>query len=66
MHRAALEAGQYDSELWGGHFERVQILTVSELLDGKKPNVPKFLPGYQKAARIAAELGEQQELQFGQ
>ena len=64
MKRAALEAGQYESELWGGRYERVQILTVAELLGGKKPNIPKFLPGYQKAIRIAAEQGEQQEL-FG-
>jgi len=31
---------------------------------GKKPNVPKFLAAYQKAAKIAAAAGEQQEL-FG-
>ena len=65
MRRAALEAGEYESELWGGRFPKLQILTVAELLDGKKPNVPKFLPGYQKAARIAAEQGEQQSLGFG-
>lgn len=65
MRRAALEAGQYESDLWGGRYERIQILTVTDLLDGKKPNVPKFLPGYQKAARIAAEQGEQQSLGLG-
>jgi site-specific DNA-methyltransferase (adenine-specific) len=64
MKRAAVEAGQYESELWGGMYERLQILTVEELLAGKKPNVPKFLAAYQKAARIAAAAGEQQEL-FG-
>jgi hypothetical protein len=50
--------------LWGGNYERLQILTVSELLAAKKPNVPKFLPVYQKAAKIAAAAGEQQEM-FG-
>jgi hypothetical protein len=30
----------------------------------QKPNVPKFLPAYQKAAKITAAAGEQQEL-FG-
>ena len=62
MERAALEAGQYASELWGAKFDRIQILTVAELLAGKKPNVPKFMPAYQKAARIAAEAGQQQAL----
>ena len=64
MKRAAVEAGQYESQLWGGKYERVQILTVSQLLAGEKPTVPKFLPAYQKAARIAEAAGEQQEL-FG-
>ncbi len=63
MKRAALESGGYESELWGGTYDRVQIMTVAELLDGKKPNVPKFLPGYQKAARIHPDV-DQQEL-FG-
>ena len=62
MRRAALEAGQYESELWGGRYPSVQILTIAELLAGAKPNIPKFLPGYQRALRVAAELGEQQEL----
>jgi DNA modification methylase len=64
MRRAATEAGSYESELWGGRYDKLQIVTIAELLDGQRPNVPKFLPGYQKATRIAAELGEQQEL-FG-
>ena len=36
---AELESGQYTSELWGGTYDRVQIMTVAELLEGKKPNV---------------------------
>lgn len=63
MRRAALESGKYESELWGGSYERVQIMTIAELLEGKKPNVPKFLPGYQKAECILPNV-DQQEL-FG-
>ena len=59
MQRAALEAGQYESDLWGGKYDRLQILTVEELLAGKKPNVPKFLPGYQKAAKIQPTADQQ-------
>jgi hypothetical protein len=62
MRQLAVNAGTYDSELWGGTYEKVQILTISELLATKKPDVPKFLPAYQKAAKIAAQAGEQQEL----
>jgi site-specific DNA-methyltransferase (adenine-specific) len=62
MRKLAINAGRYESQLWGGSYERIQILTVGELLAGKKPDVPKFLPAYQKAAKIAAAAGEQQEL----
>lgn len=62
MRRAAVEAGNYESELWGGAYPRVQILTVSDLLAGVKPNVPKFLPGYQRALRVASQQGDQREL----
>jgi DNA modification methylase len=65
MRRAALESGQYESELWGGSYERVQILTIAELLEGKKPNVPKFLPGYQKAARIQPDIDQQKLFDVG-
>jgi hypothetical protein len=64
MKLLAVNAGRYESELWGGTYERIQILTVADLLAGKKPDVPKFLPAYQKAAKIAAAAGEQQVL-FG-
>ena len=62
MRKLAVNAGTYTSELWGGSYERIQIMSIGELLAGKKPNVPKFLPAYQKAAKIAAAAGEQQEL----
>lgn len=62
VRKLAVNAGQYESELWGAKFDRIQILTVAELLAGKKPDVPKFMPAYQKAARIAAEAGEQRAL----
>lgn len=64
MRKLAVNAGRYESELWGGSYERIQVLTVGDLLTGMKPDVPKFLPAYQKAAKIAAAAGEQQEL-FG-
>jgi len=28
--------------------DKLQIITIAELLEGKKPNVPKFLPGLPK------------------
>lgn len=62
MKLLAVNAGQYESQLWGGSYERIQILTIDDVLRGKKPEVPKFLPAHQKAAKIAAAVGEQQAL----
>lgn len=59
MKRAAVEAGQYESELWGGKYDRLQVMTVAELLAGKKPDIPKFLPGYQKAERLKPTADQQ-------
>lgn len=40
MKQAAFEANHYQSPTWGHKYQKIQILTISELLDGKKPNIP--------------------------
>lgn len=45
------------SPRWGGHHEGMQILTVADVLGRKKPNVPKFVPGYQKRRSDRREDG---------
>ncbi|NQT35162.1 site-specific DNA-methyltransferase [bacterium] len=36
----AVAAGFYESEFWGRKFPRIQILTIEEMFDGKRPNLP--------------------------
>lgn len=39
IRQEAVEAAMYESPGWNREFPRVQILTIEELLDGKKPEV---------------------------
>lgn len=36
----AAAAGFYDSEFWKKKFSRVQIITIEDMLDGKRPDIP--------------------------
>ena len=40
MTTEAATAGFYDSEFWKRKFPRVQIITVEEMLAGKRPDMP--------------------------
>jgi site-specific DNA-methyltransferase (adenine-specific) len=40
MTEASLEAEYYKSPTWGHEYPKIQIITIPELLSGKKPNVP--------------------------
>jgi site-specific DNA-methyltransferase (adenine-specific) len=40
MKIAAMEAGYYESPTWGHQYPKIQIITISELFHGKKPNIP--------------------------
>ena len=40
MKIASMEAGYYESPIWGHKYPKIQIITISELLLGKKPNIP--------------------------
>ena len=65
MRTEAASAGFYDSP-WGQH-SRVQILTVGELLDGKKLDAPpprQTSRTYKRAPKVLRKAGEQPEM-FG-
>ena len=52
MTEVARKSGDYVWPVDGRKFPRVQIVTVAELLDGKRPNMPTpFLP-YLQAQRL--------------
>lgn len=40
MKIAAMEAGYYESPTWGHQYPKIQIITISELFEGQKPNIP--------------------------
>lgn len=41
MNKEALSAGKYDSPLWKTKFWKIQILTISDLLEGKTVDMPR-------------------------
>lgn len=40
MKEAAFEANHYTSPTWGHKYPKIQIITIPELLSGKKPEIP--------------------------
>jgi DNA modification methylase len=40
MKIAAMEAGYYESPIWGHEYPKIQISTIFDLLEGKKPKIP--------------------------
>jgi hypothetical protein len=58
---AATAAGRYET-LWGKH-PRIQILTIADLLDGKRPDMPPIDVGAAfRAAPCESQEGDQHEL----
>jgi site-specific DNA-methyltransferase (adenine-specific) len=66
MQLEATTAGVYHSELSGRDYQRIQILTIRQLLEEHRlPDLPLLvLPAYQQAERVAKKAAEQGEL-FG-
>jgi site-specific DNA-methyltransferase (adenine-specific) len=63
----ASTGGTYHSDLWNRDYERIQVLSIRELLEsGKKPNLPPFvLPTYQQAQKVKKDSGAEQSEMFG-
>jgi len=40
MKIAAMEAGYYESPIWGNEYPKIQISAIADLLEGKKPKIP--------------------------
>jgi hypothetical protein len=40
----AAASGFYDSPLWQKQYQRIQILTIEEIFEGKQPNIPSTAP----------------------
>ena len=59
MRTEAAKAGEFYSELSKRSYPKIQIVTIRELLDGKKPEVPLLvLPSYQPAEKVQVSPGQ--------
>jgi site-specific DNA-methyltransferase (adenine-specific) len=67
MRLEAATAGVYHSELSGRDYQKIQILTIAELLEEhRRPDLPLLvLPTYQRAERVEKKAAEQRAL-FGE
>jgi DNA modification methylase len=65
MKTEAVTAGFYESSLWGKKYPKVQLLTVAELLAGKKIEMPPIMQvqaTFKKAPKARQQLGLQHKL----
>jgi len=65
MQTKAATAGLYESKNWGKKYAKIQLLTVAELLAGKKIEMPPIRQvgaTFNKAERHRAREGEQLEI----
>lgn len=56
MRDAADHSGVYEYEFSGTKFPRVQIITVAELLHGKRPTMPTPIMPYRLAKKRSGQL----------
>ncbi|MFQ6009443.1 MAG: DNA methyltransferase, partial [Candidatus Zixiibacteriota bacterium] len=64
MRKEAAGKRYYESKTFKGRFPRIQILTIEELLSGKKPSMPPSLSVYKNAQRVS--MVEQFDLGYEQ
>lgn len=65
MHTEAVTAGFYESIFWGKKYPKIQLLTIAELLAGKKIDMPPIRQvgaTFKKAERFKGKKGEQLEI----
>ena len=59
MLQAAKKEGYYKKEIFGNKFDKIQIITVDDLLDYKDPNLPYVEhTTFKKAEREKEESGQ--------
>lgn len=59
MQTEAAAAGFYESQGWGRMFPRLQILTIADLLNGKKIEMPPAYGTFKQAQRVNVPAGQQ-------
>jgi site-specific DNA-methyltransferase (adenine-specific) len=56
MNLEAYRAGEYHSPGWNQAYPRIQILTIEELLNGKRPHVPARTLPYKQAGKVGPSV----------
>jgi site-specific DNA-methyltransferase (adenine-specific) len=59
MNKKALSAGYYTSDLWQKDYPRIQILTVEQLFQGDRVQMPPAHGTFQKAEKMKKVEGKQ-------
>jgi site-specific DNA-methyltransferase (adenine-specific) len=62
MEKEALAAGYYTSELWQKDYQRIQILTIPQLLAGAEVDMPAAHGTFKQAKRVKTQEGTQHGL----
>jgi len=65
MQTEAVTAGFYESKTWGKKYPKIQLLTIADLLAGKKIEMPPIRQvgaTFKKAERVKTKEGEQLEI----
>ncbi len=65
MTTAALKAGFYHSSGWNKDYQRIQILTIEELLDNAEVKMPPQLGTFKQAEKVKVVEAQQKELLLG-
>ena len=60
MIKEAAEAGFYESTSWEGHYPKIQILTISQLLKGEKIKMPPIDKTFKKAEKVKTTKNTEQ------
>jgi DNA modification methylase len=68
MKEEAATAGLWHSGVWNRDYQKIQILTIRELLEEhRKPDLPAFVHApYQRAERVDAQMAAEQGELFGE
>ncbi|MBI5285110.1 MAG: restriction endonuclease [Chloroflexi bacterium] len=64
MKTEAASAGTYASETWGKSYPRLQILTIADVLNGKRVDMPPQVSPFAEAPRETKKQGKQTALEL--
>jgi adenine specific DNA methylase Mod len=64
MQKAAKQQGYFNQDQFGSQYDRIQIITVEDLLDHKLPNIPFSIKGTFKTAQKETKEKDTQQKMF--